>query len=326
LMACFMKLSSRQTIFFFCLLLGTSAQVCADSSPISQLQSLSLSYQNADDLIQANNQIIETTLATVTLFHSYQWNQHWLLSSSLWQGRDSGASNKFKTFKHTDFKQDTKGASVSVMGFFDALSWETGVSFSQENAEVYLVQPRSMSSNIRKVDFTQDIHSWDFFTSSSYVLDWHLFSLTPSLGLGYQQSQRDTITDALIKNSPLREKAKTNLDSSYLMSGITLSYLVEGVGVFGNSAEILWQPSFSVSWTESLSGGSKRQSNIELHNARGKQLKTSQQIGRNEVNSGAYSTSLLMLVGDYYVECSYANTFNTDFSGQSFSVLFGKDF
>ena len=197
---------------------------------------------------------------------------------------------------------------------------EAGVSFSQEEAEVNVDQPRSMSANTSEIHFNEDVKASDFFISASYALDWPLFSLTPSMGLGYQQSQRDTVIDALIKNILLREKETTDLDSGYFMSGVTLSHLYE------STKEILWQPSLSLSWTQSLSGNAKSQTNLELHNMRGRQLKSSQQTGRNTVNSGAYSASLLMLVGDYYAEFSYANTFNTDFKSQSLSMLLGIDF
>ena len=299
------------------LLFVVSLLLSASSFAENKIHSLALHYDKSDDVIEIPFLEREYSLQpeTVELSYSYQYSEQVILSVSSLRGRHDD-SNSFEL----ESKLSDYSASVSyLMGLW---SWDFGFSVFRDDSalsttlpstELFSALPTPFDIDIR---YNEEYRSTDFFVGGSYDLEWRDFILTPSLRLGHQTSELESLLEGGRSNFNAYVDTKDESSGGYLAPALSMAYLWAG------SDMLLWLPSVSLSWSEIIWGDIDSRSSMRLLG----NDSTANSTESAKSGAGLISTSLMLVFDAFYTDLSFSQTINTEPKSKSVSLLLGLNF
>jgi len=274
---------------------------------------LSLQLDRSEDTIQIpiDHEDLSLESETAEVFYSFQYDEQIVLSASLLSGGvDGGGSN--------ELDQDLSGFSGSVSYLKGNWALDVGFSVIKEKSKVTkTIFSKDVDSRLESFDFNvsynEEYRSTDFFIGGSFDFEWQNFIFTPSLRLGQQISELDSLLEVGVSNY-----IDTNEESvgGYVAPILSIAYLWAGSG------STLWLPSVSFFWSETLWG------DVDSHASKqflGKKT-TTKNTESTESGAGLMSTSMMVVFDAFYADLSFSRTIDVEPKSKSISLLLGLNF
>jgi len=282
--------------------------------------SLSVQLDRSDDSIQIPLDYEDFPLEseTVEVTYSFQYNELTVLSVSLLKGSDDGNGA-------IDIEKELSGFSGTASYLKNNWSWDLGFSVNKDKSELSATLPtRVLDSNLGSSDFDADYNeeyrSTDFFVGGSYDYLWQDFIFTPSLRLGHQTSELDSFLEGTKLTSSGSFDTKEESKGGYIVPTLSVAYL------WTVSDRVLWLPSFSLFWSETMWGDVVSHSFFRFSRnevATKSETKSTESI---KSGSGLVSTSLMLVFDEFYTDLSFSQAMDTEPNSKSASLLLGLNF
>jgi hypothetical protein len=272
-------------------------------SDITQAHSLAIQWQHSDDLIEELNRQVKYHPVQYTLQYSYQIDAESGITASAWGIQDSKKLQAGFFLDH-----DGEGYSLAY-NYQLSPDWVCDIGLATSKSFLQI-------NSINNSRFYQDRHASDeVYAGVSYNVFWYDISLTPGLSITYQESQVDT-DQGLNGNIQLETQ---RFHGSYGSASINMAYLLE------SSLQVLWVPSVTISWSETMEGKVTDKTTVKRQNS---QLSFSQLEQRDDSGSGSggASISLLLLAGDYYSDITLSQTIGAGNTLYSYGLQIGVEF
>lgn len=192
------------------------------------------------------------------------------------------------------------GASLPVAQWFSQLdadaNYRLALTYAQAEAKT-----RSDFANGNGF-YREDAENWSLSTALSRDWHWQALTLSPSLGLSYQEFSSSLSQRLLAVNQQIYQR-----DQGWSAeAGVNLAYDIE------QSAQLLWSPYLALNWLEPLTLDSAANQTSTLSRG-GRSLSRSNRVASStdEDGSGVYALGLLWLWQDWSADLSWSDTFST---------------
>jgi len=281
-----------RSIFLIAIFIGLFANPLRADEGINKANSLALQWSRADDSLESNTQTVELDSDTLMLIYGRQLTNSWRVSLDAWSGGDDFDLSNNRSLEHT------------ISGFGGDLSYQIaaqyvasiGVSFEDRDTKL------SKTNNGQFYQESSEIKS--VFSSLSYDFTFHEFDISPSLGLTYQDSKIERELDAQLNFENLE-----TFRGMYASLTVNTIYLIEG------SNQLLWLPSVSLGWSETLWG------DITNISRNGTVHSEDQSEG-----SGFVSFAITAILNDYFADISLSQSTGSGEGRNSIAFQLGLDF
>lgn len=289
-------------------LLFSIGLLCAPTLVTADLtHSIGLDITDYDDEVVGENRTFELDTLQYGLSYGVWLESGIGVTLSGWQ---SQADEDWNTNAPLEREQNglQLGASLPVSLWFSQLdadaNYRLALTYAQSEANT-----RLNFANGNPL-YREDVESWSLSTSLSRDWGWQSLTVSPSLGLSYQDFSSSLWQRQLFAVNQQIDQQDQGWSAE---AGVNLAYDVE------QSAQLLWSPYLTLNWFEPLTLDSAANQTLTLNRgARSRSQSSRVTSTTDEDSNGVYALGLFAVWQDWSADLSWSDTFatQTDTSAQ----------